>query len=51
MNLEKKPNKRGPGKGGVAVVWRAERARPALPDRDRWTLVNASDNDTVQPGI
>lgn len=28
-------NKRGAGKGGFAVVWRAGRVWPALPDRDR----------------
>jgi hypothetical protein len=26
------PNKRGAGKGGLAVLWRAGRAWPALPD-------------------
>jgi hypothetical protein len=30
-------NKRGAGKGGVAGLWRAGRAWPALPDRERWT--------------
>ena len=30
------PNKRSAGKGGIAVLWRAGRARPALPDRERW---------------
>ena len=30
------PNKRGAGKGGGAVLWRAGRAWPALPDRERW---------------
>ena len=29
------PNKRGAGKGGFAVLWRAGRPRPALPDRER----------------
>jgi uncharacterized protein YceK len=29
-------NKRGAGKGGIAVLWRAGRAWPALPDRKRW---------------
>ena len=29
------PNQRGAGKGGIAVLWRAGRAWPALPDRDR----------------
>ena len=28
-------NKRGAGKGGFAVLWRAGRAWPALPDRER----------------
>jgi hypothetical protein len=30
-------NKRSAGKGGVAILWRAGRAWPALPDRERWT--------------
>jgi hypothetical protein len=30
------PNKRGAGKGGSAVLWRAGRAWPALPDRQHW---------------
>ena len=29
-------NERAPGKGGIAVLWRAGRAWPALPDRERW---------------
>jgi hypothetical protein len=29
------PNKRGAGKGGFAILWRAGRACPALPDRER----------------
>jgi hypothetical protein len=29
------PNKRGAGKGGIAVLWHAERLWPALPDRER----------------
>jgi hypothetical protein len=29
------PNKRGAGKGGIAVLWCAGRAWPALPDRER----------------
>ena len=29
------PNKRGAGKGGVGALWRAGRAWPALPDRER----------------
>ena len=28
-------NKRGAGKGGLAVLWRAGRAWPALPDHER----------------
>ena len=32
MNLS---NKRGAGKGGIAVLWRTGRAWPALPDRER----------------
>ena len=28
-------NKRGAGKGGFAALWRAGRAWPALPDRER----------------
>jgi len=31
----KKPNKRGAGKGGIAVLWRAGPAWPAQPDRER----------------
>ena len=31
----KAANKRGAGKGGTAVLWRAGRACPALPDRER----------------
>jgi hypothetical protein len=31
-------NKRGAGKGGVAVLWRAGRVWPALPDRGRWAV-------------
>ena len=30
-----RPNERGAGKGGFAVLWRAGRACPALPDRER----------------
>jgi hypothetical protein len=30
-----KANKRCAGKGGFAVLWRAERSCPALPDRER----------------
>jgi hypothetical protein len=29
------PNKRGTGQGGIAVLWRAGRAWPALPDCER----------------
>jgi hypothetical protein len=29
-------NQRGAGKGGFAILWHAGRARPALPDRERW---------------
>ena len=32
-------NKRGAGKGGTAILWRAGRAWPALPDRERWVKV------------
>jgi hypothetical protein len=32
------PNKRGAGKGGLAVLLRAERAWPDLPDRERWAI-------------
>jgi hypothetical protein len=32
------PNKRGAGKGGFAVLWRAGRAWPALPDRERYAV-------------
>jgi len=34
--MTKEPNKRGAGKGGLAVLLRAGRAWPALPDRERW---------------
>lgn len=34
-HFQKTPNKRGAGKGGVAVLWRAGRDWPALPDRER----------------
>jgi hypothetical protein len=34
------PSKRGAGKGGIAVLWRAGRACPALPDRERWPTSN-----------
>ena len=30
-----RPNKRGAGKGRIAVLWRAGGAGPALPDRER----------------
>ena len=30
------PNQRSAGKGGAAILWRAGRAWPALPDRERW---------------
>ncbi len=30
------PNKRGAGKGGLAVLLHAGRAWSALPDRERW---------------
>ena len=33
--MNSKPNKRGAGKGGFAVLWRAGRSCPALPDRER----------------
>ncbi len=36
------PNKRGAGKGGFAVLWHAQRAWPALPDRER----SASDQNS-----
>jgi hypothetical protein len=35
LELQKTPNKRGAGKGGAVVSWRAGRAWPALPDRER----------------
>jgi hypothetical protein len=31
-------NKRGAGKGGIAVLLHAGRAWPALPDRVRWAI-------------
>src|ERR1019366_3788109 len=34
-------NKRGAGKGGFAGLWRAGRAWPALPDRERWETARA----------
>jgi hypothetical protein len=34
-----KPNKRGAGKGGLAVLWHAERVWPALPDRERSAMI------------
>jgi hypothetical protein len=34
-------NKRGAGKGGLAVLWRAGRAWPALPDRERSAAASA----------
>jgi hypothetical protein len=34
--LTSSANKRGAGKGGFAVLWRAGRAWPAPPDRERW---------------
>jgi hypothetical protein len=37
----KKPNKRGAGKGGTGVLWRAGRAWSALPDRDRSAYAQA----------
>ena len=36
--MRKNANKRGAGKGGIAVLRRAERAWPALPDRERWPM-------------
>jgi hypothetical protein len=33
--VRRAPNKRGAGKGGFAILWRADRAWPALPDRER----------------
>jgi hypothetical protein len=33
--MRRTPNKRGAGKGGVAVLWRVRRVSPALPDRER----------------
>lgn len=33
--IKRAANKRGAGKGGFAVLWRAGRAWPALPDRER----------------
>ena len=38
-------NKRGAGRGGFAILWRAGRAWPALPDRERsakWQPLNLS---------
>jgi hypothetical protein len=34
--MKARPNKRGAGKGGFAVLWRAEHSCPTLPDRERW---------------
>jgi hypothetical protein len=36
--MKSSANKRGAGKGGFAVLWRAGRAWPALPDRERSAL-------------
>ena len=36
MNDHRASNKRGAGQGGFAVLRRAGRASPALPDRERW---------------
>jgi hypothetical protein len=33
--MHNEANKRGAGKGGFALLWRAGRACPALPDRER----------------
>ncbi len=33
--MKTQANKPGAGKGGIAVLWRAGRAWPALPDRER----------------
>jgi hypothetical protein len=35
IQFDRTPNKRGAGKGVTAVLWRAGRAWPALPDRHR----------------
>ena len=32
QSMNARANKRGAGKGGTAVLWRAGRTRPALPD-------------------
>ena len=37
---EKAANKRGAGKGGLAVMWRAGRAWPALPDAERYAFTS-----------
>ena len=39
QTLFRRSNKRGSGKGGAAVLWRAGRAWPALPDRGRSAVV------------
>ena len=36
ITTQMRANQRGAGKGGVAVLWRAGRAQPALPDRERY---------------
>jgi hypothetical protein len=35
MHKHREANKRGAGKGGFAVLWRAGRSCPAMPDRER----------------
>jgi hypothetical protein len=35
MKMNDSANKRGAGKGEIAVLWRAGRARSVLPDRER----------------
>jgi hypothetical protein len=44
------PNKRGAGKGGLAVLWRAGRAWPALPDRERSVDVAFHTKDSIGMG-
>lgn len=34
--MQTRANKRGAGKGGITVLFDAERPSPALPDRERW---------------